>query len=432
MIAAVASRVRGSSAASRSAPEVHRLVHADHHLALVAPLAVEEKKDDSAAAAALLSGFFTPIEHAVREVKLSQRSPESLFELPRSGSEGLILYGSPTDHTRRFALAMENESYSVGLAKFENLSDLETVKNKYSFKWTVEHVSNSKVGEESNTKPLPIVCIYTKTANGEANILSCDSDTIVSCIPESQAFQKSLWMVTDCTFAYKCPYDGCPRTDMDEHELCRHCEQDHGNENSLLCCPICKSKRPLGSRSWGFSTHIQHNHGPRMRDLEKPLHSKESEAVYCFALVVCVNDKGEFLIVEECCRQGWWLPGGRVDPGESFETAAIRETHEEAGVDVELTGLLRIEFSPHKQGSRERIIFAARPKDPNAVPKSEADYESLRAIWISWHDFETKVKSGEMRLRGGEPADWFDYIHRGGTVFPISILTSERDPVRFQ
>ena len=35
----------------------------------------------------------------------------------------------------------------------------------------------------------------------------------------------------------------------------------------------------------------------------------------------------------------WEWPGGKVDPGEDFASAAIREAKEEAGLDVELTGV---------------------------------------------------------------------------------------------
>jgi len=35
----------------------------------------------------------------------------------------------------------------------------------------------------------------------------------------------------------------------------------------------------------------------------------------------------------------WDLPAGYLDPGESFEQAARRETLEEAGIEVELMGL---------------------------------------------------------------------------------------------
>lgn len=35
----------------------------------------------------------------------------------------------------------------------------------------------------------------------------------------------------------------------------------------------------------------------------------------------------------------WEWPGGKVDPGEDFATAVRRETREESGLEVELTGL---------------------------------------------------------------------------------------------
>ena len=35
----------------------------------------------------------------------------------------------------------------------------------------------------------------------------------------------------------------------------------------------------------------------------------------------------------------WEWPGGKVDPGEDFAVAAIREAKEETGLDVELTGV---------------------------------------------------------------------------------------------
>jgi len=43
----------------------------------------------------------------------------------------------------------------------------------------------------------------------------------------------------------------------------------------------------------------------------------------------------------------YFLPGGAVDRHEHLTTAAIRETKEEAGIDVNLTGVLSINYSPH-------------------------------------------------------------------------------------
>jgi ADP-ribose pyrophosphatase YjhB (NUDIX family) len=64
-------------------------------------------------------------------------------------------------------------------------------------------------------------------------------------------------------------------------------------------------------------------------------------------------------------------------PGETFQEAAIRETKEEAGIDVQLEGILQIQYTPRPSGGgRERIVFFATPVNPNQPPKSIPDYES--------------------------------------------------------
>jgi len=77
--------------------------------------------------------------------------------------------------------------------------------------------------------------------------------------------------------------------------------------------------------------------------------------------------------VQEYGNQGFWVPGGRVEEGETIEQGAIRETKEEAGVDVRLTGILRVEYRPCKSGRdhyvRMRVIYLGEPIDPNQLPK---------------------------------------------------------------
>lgn len=60
--------------------------------------------------------------------------------------------------------------------------------------------------------------------------------------------------------------------------------------------------------------------------------------------VVCWRD-GKVLLIRRgrAPRLGEWsIPGGRVEPMETLQTAALRELREETGVDAEITGLVEV------------------------------------------------------------------------------------------
>ena len=54
------------------------------------------------------------------------------------------------------------------------------------------------------------------------------------------------------------------------------------------------------------------------------------------AATIVLNDKNEILLIKGP-RRGWEMPGGQVEEGESLADAAIRETKEESGIDIEIT-----------------------------------------------------------------------------------------------
>lgn len=75
----------------------------------------------------------------------------------------------------------------------------------------------------------------------------------------------------------------------------------------------------------------------------KMLSQAEWEASIAWSRVVagCVirDEKGRYVLVQEAQPKvyGLWnIPAGHVDKGESIRDAAIRETKEETGYDVEL------------------------------------------------------------------------------------------------
>ncbi|MET9515064.1 NUDIX domain-containing protein [Streptomyces sp. NPDC002994] len=61
---------------------------------------------------------------------------------------------------------------------------------------------------------------------------------------------------------------------------------------------------------------------------------------------VARNEAGEVLLIHKTDNDLWALPGGGVDVGESVADAAVRETKEETGFDVEVTGLVGLYTNP--------------------------------------------------------------------------------------
>ncbi|MBK8167806.1 MAG: NUDIX hydrolase [bacterium] len=123
---------------------------------------------------------------------------------------------------------------------------------------------------------------------------------------------------------------------------------------------------------------------------------REPMPAWFYALVL-VRRGDEFLLVEERDHGGgWYLPAGRVEPGESLPVAALREVREEAGVDVILDGVYRIEHTAQASGgARVRVLFSARPAD-DREPKSQPDEHTLRAGWF------TAAGAADLPLRSEE------------------------------
>ena len=71
----------------------------------------------------------------------------------------------------------------------------------------------------------------------------------------------------------------------------------------------------------------------------------------------------------------WSLPKGKLDPGESFEEAALREVEEETGMRCRLLDELDpVEYRDNK--GRQKLVrywLMAVDQDPGFVPNDEVD-----------------------------------------------------------
>ena len=79
------------------------------------------------------------------------------------------------------------------------------------------------------------------------------------------------------------------------------------------------------------------------------------------AVNVAVIHEGKILLTKREDFEVWCLPSGGVEEGESLAEAAIRETKEETGVDVELTRLVGVYSRLGGMPDVHAVLYEARP-----------------------------------------------------------------------
>jgi ADP-ribose pyrophosphatase YjhB (NUDIX family) len=79
------------------------------------------------------------------------------------------------------------------------------------------------------------------------------------------------------------------------------------------------------------------------------------------AVNVAVLKDGQILLTRREDFEVWCMPSGAVDDGESVAQAAIRETLEEIGIEVELTRLVGVYSRTGVLPDLHVILFAAQP-----------------------------------------------------------------------
>lgn len=112
------------------------------------------------------------------------------------------------------------------------------------------------------------------------------------------------------------------------------------------------------------------------------------------AATIVLNDEGEILLIKGP-RRGWEMPGGQVEEGESIKEAAIRETKEESGIDVEI-----VKFCGIFQNVKRSIcntLFLAKPIGGTPTTSAESlevgFFPVAQALeMIAWKNFRERIE----------------------------------------
>ncbi|MBK6644840.1 MAG: NUDIX domain-containing protein [Anaerolineales bacterium] len=100
------------------------------------------------------------------------------------------------------------------------------------------------------------------------------------------------------------------------------------------------------------------------------------------AVNVAVIHEGKILLTQREDFETWILPSGGVEDGESLAQAAIRETREETGLDVELTRLVGVYSRLSNMPPVHAVLFAAKPIG------GEIQCQEGETIAVQWFDFD--------------------------------------------
>ena len=96
-------------------------------------------------------------------------------------------------------------------------------------------------------------------------------------------------------------------------------------------------------------------------------------------IIIELPDGGIVLIERKNSPQGWALPGGFVDYGESIESAAVREAKEETSLDVTLTEQFYTYSDPTRDARHHTVstVFIATAR---GTPRGADDAKAARSF----------------------------------------------------
>ena len=96
------------------------------------------------------------------------------------------------------------------------------------------------------------------------------------------------------------------------------------------------------------------------------------------------DDQDNVLLVKPTYKDGWDIPGGYVEPGETPAEACQREVKEELGLELHIRRLLVVDWAP-SEGEGDKVLFVF---DGGKFTRGSEDRLSLPGDELVTFDFQ--------------------------------------------
>jgi 8-oxo-dGTP diphosphatase len=125
------------------------------------------------------------------------------------------------------------------------------------------------------------------------------------------------------------------------------------------------------------------------------------------------EEQDKVLIVRNIHSSSWSLPGGAVESGESWSSAAIREAREETGIEVELLGISAVNECFFEEKGEHVVFVTFKAKAKNTDIRITRPHEIAEVKWVGFEEADQKMPYYKYGIRKLIESDVIPYDFQG-------------------